>query len=57
MKQDEFVTKAIESREECDIDRLCVEWLENVSKDYGNDGLIARKLMEVVRELLCIARD
>jgi hypothetical protein len=57
MQQDEFVTKAIESSDECEIDMLCMEWLGNLCSEYGTDGEIARKLIGVVKDLLCIPNE
>ena len=35
-----------------ELDELALERLVNLARDYGKDGVIAMKLLSVVRELL-----
>jgi hypothetical protein len=47
---------AIESAENGDqgteLDEVCWQWLETMTKDYGQDGKRARALMAIAKEMI-----
>lgn len=47
-----FVKRATETEDECEVDEICFQWLENALIDNGTDGEIGRKLLKIVKELM-----
>lgn len=47
-----FVKRAAETVDECEVDDLCFQWLENALIGNGTDGEIGRKLLNIVKELM-----
>ena len=41
-------------KEEAEADLLCIEWLQLLAEDSGNEGIAANKLLGVVADLLMI---
>lgn len=37
-----------------DVDYVCVRWLRDAADDHGKEGETARKLLEIIKELLDI---
>lgn len=48
----DFVKRAKAAVDECEIDALCIEWIELALSENGREGEIGLKLMKCVKELM-----
>ena len=46
------IDKCAESGNNEEIDSLCIRWLKFTANDYGKEGKTAKKLLDIVSELL-----
>ncbi len=53
MNLDDFKARVADVCEEENesIDELCFRWLRDLCDDYGESGYIAKKLLEIVRDM------
>ena len=46
------IALCVEKGRDEDIDSLCIRWLKFTANDYGKEGKTAKKLLDIVSELL-----
>lgn len=49
---DKFKEKVDIALNSAEIDECCIRWLRSTSSDYGKEGVIAKKLLDIICELL-----
>lgn len=52
MDKDEFKTQIAQCNELSDVDALCFKWLKSAAEDYGRQGEVALKLLDIAQEML-----
>ena len=40
------------TNEELEVDDLCFQWLKAAAKEYGKEGQLAIKLLDIVKEII-----